>query len=84
MDNVKPDIVFARERLEKLRKKLREKLMHEELECVLRFEAVDRLMRDLNVDPENFAVLWVQPLLAAGASLDVALVSIAKSQFQPN
>jgi len=63
---------------------LRNKLMHEELECALQFRAVNRLMNDLRVDRESFRKLWVQPLLTAGATLEVALVCIAQSHFQPN
>jgi hypothetical protein len=70
--------------LETAREELRKRLMLEELDCVLRFEAVGRLMSDLKVDPESFLRLWVQPLLAVGATLEVALVCIAQSHFQPN
>jgi len=57
--------------------------MREQLECALRLEAPDRLMTDLKIDPEEFRRLWIQPLLAAGTTLTVALACIAQSHFQP-
>jgi len=72
------------EQLEKAREELSKRLMREELEFALRLEAVDRLMTDLKVDPEDFRRLWIQPLLTAGATWSVALACIAKSHFQPN
>ena len=72
------------ELLEQVREELRKRLIQEELELVLRLEIVDRLMMDLKVDPQTFRALWVQPLLNAGATLDAALVCIARSHFQPN
>lgn len=72
------------EQLEKAREELSRRLMREELEFALRVEAVDGLMTDLNVDPEDFRRSWIQPLLTAGATLAVALACIAQSHFQPN
>jgi len=72
------------EEVKNAREDLRLRLMHEELECALQFEAVNRLITDLRVDTESFRKLWVQPLLTAGATLEVALVCIAQSHFQPN
>lgn len=60
------------------------RLRREQLECALRLEALDRLMTDLKIDPEEFRRLWIQPLLAAGTTLTVALACIAQSHFQPN
>jgi len=72
------------EQLEKACEELRRRIMREELESALRMEAVDRLMTDLKVDPEDFRRLWIQPLITAGATLAVALACIAQSHFQPN
>ena len=72
------------EQLEKAREELKRRLIREELECALRMEAVDRLMTDLKLDPEEFRRLWIQPLLTAGATLAIALACIAQSHFQPN
>ena len=57
------------EELKNAREDLRIRLMHEELECALQFESVNRLITDLRVDTESFRKLWVQPLLTAGATL---------------
>jgi len=72
------------EQLEKLRAKLRRRLIREELESTLQLETVGHLVTALNVDPTVFRRFWVQPLLAAGASLDIALACIARSRSQPN
>ena len=72
------------EQVEKARAELRKTIMQEELECALRLEILDSLMSDLQVDPASFSKLWIQPLLATGVSLEVALRCIAKSRYQPN
>jgi hypothetical protein len=72
------------EQVEKAREELRKRIIDEELECALRREAVDGLITLLNVDRESFRNLWIQPLMKAGATLDMALACIARSQFQPN
>ena len=72
------------EELKKAREDHRLRLTHEELECALQFESVNRLITDLRVDTETFRKLWVQPLLTAVATLEVALVCIAQSHCQPN
>ena len=72
------------ERLEKLREELRKRISREELEYSWRLEALDRIITFLQVDPKNFHRLWIKPLLAAGASLEVAIACIADSHFQPN
>lgn len=71
------------EQLGKARRELRKRI-DEEIECELRREAVDGLITLLDVDRESFRRLWIQPLVTAGATLDMALASIAQSQFQPN
>jgi hypothetical protein len=53
------------EQLEKLRAKLRRKLIREELESTLQLETVGHLITALNGDPIVFRQFWVQPLLAA-------------------
>jgi hypothetical protein len=45
---------------------------------------VGHLITALNVDTAAFLRFWLQPLLAAGASLEIALHGIAQSRFQPN
>jgi hypothetical protein len=72
------------EQLEEAREELRKRLMEEELECALRHEAVDGLVKLLKIDREIFRKMWIQPLMTAGATLDMALAAVAKTQFQPN
>jgi len=72
------------EQVEKARAELRKRLQDEDLERALRRHAVNGLMKLLKVDRENFLKLWIEPLMTAGASLDIALSCIAQSQFQPN
>jgi hypothetical protein len=69
---------------EQAREQLRKAIMQEELEHAFRLEVVDRLMTDLKIDPASFGELWIQPLIAAGVSLDVALLCIAQSHHWPN
>lgn len=62
----------------------RKKMSIDELEDALRLEAMDVLLTALQVDAETLYRLWIRPLMAAGATMDVALTSIARSCFQPN
>jgi hypothetical protein len=70
--------------LEKARKELRKRLLDEELERALQREAVDGLAKLLKVDRETLRRLWIRPLMKAGATLEIALSAIAKTQLQPN
>jgi hypothetical protein len=72
------------EQMEKLREELRKRITREELESTLRLTAVGPLIRALNVDLADFRRFWVQPLLEAGASLDMALACIAQSRVRSN
>jgi hypothetical protein len=72
------------EQIEKLRKKLRDRIAHEELESSWRLEALDRLIVLLQMEPTAFHRLWVRPLLAAGATMEVAVACITASYFLPN
>ena len=69
---------------EQVEKELRKRTTDEEIECALRREAVDAIIKLVGVDRETFHRLWIQPLMAAGATLDTALCCIARSQFLPN
>jgi hypothetical protein len=79
-DNLWP----SQELVEQLREKLRERIACEELESAWRLEALDRLISVLQLEPTAFQRLWVEPLLAVGATMDVAIASIVASYFQPN
>jgi len=64
--------------------KQRKKVSIDELEEALRLEAMDVLLTALQVDAETLYRLWIRPLMAAGATMNVALTSIARSYRQPN
>jgi len=72
------------ELLEKLREKLHQRIFREEIECTWQVEAMNRLVTFSQVDPATFYQLWIEPLLAAGATFEVAIACIANSHFQPN
>jgi hypothetical protein len=74
----------SNELVEQLREKLRERIAYEDLECAWRLEALDRLISVLQLEPTAFQRLWVEPLLAVGATMDVAIACIVASYFQPN
>ena len=74
----------TQENMEKLREKLREKIAREEFEYSWRLEALNRIISVLQVEPATFHRLWIQPLLAAGVSLEVAIACVAQSIFLPN
>jgi hypothetical protein len=72
------------EQVEKIRKKLHERIAYEEQESSWRLEALDRLITLLQMEPKAFHRLWVQPLIAAGATMEVAIACITASYFLPN
>ena len=72
------------EMVERLREKLHNRIAREELESAWRLEALDRLISVLQLEPTAFQRLWVEPLMSAGATMDVAISSIIASYFQPN
>jgi len=72
------------EQIKTLRKKLHDRIDHEEGESSWRLEALDRLIVLLQMEPTAFHRLWVQPLLAAGATMEVAIACITASYFLPN
>ena len=75
---------FDVEQMEQLRKELRERILREELQYSWQLEALDRITVASQVDPVTFHQYWIQPLLAAGLSLEAAIARIADSCFQPN
>jgi hypothetical protein len=72
------------EQIERLRRQLRDRIASAELESSWRLEALDRLIVLLQMEPTAFHRLWVQPLLAAGATMEVAITCITASYFLPN
>jgi hypothetical protein len=83
-DTQQETLCASAEQLEKAREELRARTMYEELESTLRLEVVDGLMTRLKIDHETFRRLWIEPLLAVGATFDEALACIAESHIQPN
>jgi hypothetical protein len=75
---------LSERQIEKLRKKLRERLSHEEVERSWRLEALDRIFTASMVDEQSFHQFWVKPLLSTGLSLETVLALIVDSYFQPN
>ena len=78
--NTKPLWANA-EQVETLRKALRKRLAQEELDNAWRLEALTTL---LQVDPVTLHVCWIQPLLAEGVSMEVAITCVAESHLLPN
>lgn len=72
------------EQLEKLRNELHRKLSSKDVECSWHLEAVDRLIDLSQMDALTFNRLWIEPLLNAGVSLEVATSCIVRSYLQPN
>jgi len=73
--------VFNDKELEELRKELRENPGEEHSR---RLEALDRILVKAKVDPATFRQFWIQPLLAAGLSFEVAVARVVDSYFRPN
>jgi hypothetical protein len=83
-DEIQEALWPSTERVERLRKKLHDTIAHEELESSRRLEALDRLIGLLQMEPNAFYGLWVEPLLAAGATMEAAIAGITASYFLPN
>ena len=72
------------EQIKRLRKKLHDRIAHEELESSGRLEALDRLLILLQIEPTAFHRLWVEPLRDAGADPEdpiAGLSSLLQSAF---
>lgn len=67
--------------MEELRKELRASSREEHS---WRLEALDRILVKAQLDPATFRQFWIQPLLAAGLSFEVAVARVVDSYFQPN
>lgn len=62
----------------------RERLNREDLECRWHLEALDHLFTESQDHPDNFHRLWIDPLVAAGLSVESALALLIESHFRPN
>jgi hypothetical protein len=77
-------ISLSSKQMEQLRKELRVRISREELGQARRVEALDRIFTVSQANPTAFHRVWIQPLLAAGLSLEGAIDHIFASYFQPN
>jgi len=62
----------------------RERLNREDLERRLQLEALDHLFTEVEDHPDSFHRLWIQPLVAAGLTLESALALLIEGHFLPN
>jgi len=62
----------------------RERLNREDLERSWKLEALDHLFTEVEDHPESFHRLWIQPLVAAGLTLESALALLIEGRFLPN
>jgi len=77
-------ISLFNEQMQELRKELRERISNAEPEESWPSEVLDCIFTILQLDPATFHRIWMQPLLAAGLSREVAIACIADSYFLPN
>jgi hypothetical protein len=84
IDKDKDLVSLGTAQMEELRRELRERIAREELEYSWQLEALDRIFVASRVDPATFHRVWIQPLLAAGLSVEAAVARIVDSCFQPN
>jgi hypothetical protein len=77
-------ISLSSRQMEQLRKELRVRISREELGQARQVEALDRIFTVSQTNPKPFHRLWIEPLLAAGLSLEAAIGHIFASYFQPN
>lgn len=84
LDKDEEIISLSSKQMEQLRRELRDHISREELGQAWQLEALDRIFMVSQLNPGAFYRLWIQPLLAAGLSLEEAIVHIVASYFQPN
>lgn len=84
LDKDEEMISLSSKQMEQLRRELRDHISREELSQAWQLEALDRIFMVSQLNPTAFYRLWIQPLLAAGLSLEEAIVHIVASYFQPN
>lgn len=70
--------------IQQLRKEFLERISQGKLESTWQLEALDRTFMISQVDPIAFHRNWIQPLLAAGLSLEAAIAHIVDSYLRPN
>ena len=70
--------------VELLREKLRNRLSYENQDYSSELDVFDRIVAIIQMDPALFRLTWLQPILDAGASYEVAFGCIAQSYIMPN
>jgi hypothetical protein len=77
-------VSLSSKQMEQLRKELREHISREQLGHTSQLEALDRIFIISRMNPTAFHLVWIEPLLAAGLSLEAAIGHIIVSYFRPN
>src|SRR5215467_4710343 len=77
-------ISLSSKQMGQLRKELRGRISREELGPPGQVEALDRIFTVSQMNPAAFHRIWIQPLLAAGVSLETVIINIVASYFRPN
>ena len=77
-------ISLSSKQMGQLRRELRVRISAGKLGHPRQVEALDRIFTVSQTNPKAFHWLWIEPLLAAGLSLEAALGHIIVSYFQPN
>jgi hypothetical protein len=72
---------LSNKEMDELRQEVREQAREERSR---RLEALDRILATAQANPTTFRRFWIQPLLAAGLSFEVAVARVVDSYFQPN
>lgn len=72
---------FTNTEMDALHRELRE---HSREGHEWRLAVLDRILANAERDPATFRRFWIQPLLAAGLSIEVAVARVVDSYFRPN
>lgn len=72
------------EQLKEIRTELRGRISSGEVLSAWQWEVLAYLFTVSQLDPATFHETWIEPLLAAGLSLEATITLIADSHFQPN
>ena len=81
MSDAKKLAFVGSKEMDELREEVRERAREERS---WRLAALDRILATAHANPTNFRQFWIQPLLAAGLSFEVAVARVVDSYFQPN
>jgi hypothetical protein len=73
--------LVSRKEMDELREEVRVRAREERS---WRLEALDHILATAHANPSTFRQFWIQPLLAAGLSFEVAVARVVDSYFQTN